>query len=355
MNRRTFIASSLAAGVSAAVPPNQPIGLNTYCLRAMKWNDFQLLDYAASLKLDAVFLQDSLDPGAQDPAHWPKVKERAAQLGLHLETGAGAVLPRSPGDFNKSVQILRDGIKRAAAMGSPLMRCLAASDRAHLPPGPAEQHIETMIKLLRTVRSEAMDAGLKIAIENHKDFQAWETRTFIEGAGKEFVGSYLDTGNPAFVLENPMTTLEVLGPLAVTVHLRDSVIYEHPRGVAVQWVVLGDGVIDFPAFLTRMRQVCPPVYVYIKPITGRPPQVLPYLEPSFWEASPRARASELAQFLMLAKKGRPYEGTMVFEDIPGKPMAPALQEAMKFQQRADMERSVDYAKKTLNLGLRWRG
>ena len=364
MNRRTFVASSLASSVasslaavrvSAAAPSNQPIGLNTYCLRAMKWTDFQLLDYAAGLKLDAVFLQDSLDPEAQNPAHWPKVKERASQLGLHLETGAGAVLPRSPEGFNKSVQILRDGINRAAAMGSPLMRCLAAGDRAHLPPGTPEQHIETMIKLLKAVRSEAMDAGVKIAIENHKDFQAWETRTFIEGAGKEFVGSYLDTGNPVFVLENPMTTLEQLGPLAVTVHLRDSVIYEHPRGVAVQWVVLGDGVVDFQAFLTRMRQICPPVYVYIKPITGRPPQVLPYLEPSFWENSQRARASELAEFLKLAKKGRPYEGAMVIEDVPGKPVPPELQDAMKYQQRADMERSVEYAKKTLNLGVRWRG
>jgi sugar phosphate isomerase/epimerase len=333
---------------------SQAIGLNTYCLRAMRWNDFQLLDYAAGLKLDAVFLQDSLDPEAQNPAHWPKVKERAAQLGLHLETGTGAILPRTPADFDKSVQMLRQGILRAAAMGSPVMRCLAASDRAHLPPGSDEQHTETMIKLLRTVRSQAMDAGLKIAIENHKDFQCWQTRMFIEGAGKEFVGSYLDTGNPVFVLENPLTTLEVLGPVAVTVHLRDSVIYEHPQGVAVQWVVLGDGVVDFRRFVARMREVCPPVYVYIKPITGRPPQVLPYLDPSFWNAYPHAKASDLAEFLMLAKKGHPYEGTMVIEDTPGKPTPPELADAMKYQQRADMERSVAYAKKTLDLGVRWR-
>ena len=39
-----------------------PIGLNTYCLRAFRWHDLKLLEYTASLKLDAVFLQDSLDP-----------------------------------------------------------------------------------------------------------------------------------------------------------------------------------------------------------------------------------------------------------------------------------------------------
>jgi hypothetical protein len=51
----------------------------------------------------------------------------------------------------------------------------------------------------------------------------------------------MDTGNPVFVLEHPVTTLETLAPYVVTLHLRDSVIYEHPRGVAVQWVPLGEG------------------------------------------------------------------------------------------------------------------
>ncbi len=358
MNRRNFLKNTLSAAaatqLASAAPRQIPIGLNSYCLRAMKWNDIQLLDYTASLKLDALFLQDSLDPEAMNSAHWPKVKDHAKSLGLHIETGTGAVLPKTPDGFDASVRNLRQAITRAAALGSPIVRCLAASDRAHLPPGPAEQHIETMIKLLRAVRTPAMDAGLKIAIENHKDFQAWETRTFIEGAGREFVGSYLDTGNPVFVLENPLTTLEVLGPYAVTIHLRDSIIYEHQGGVAVQWVPLGEGVVDFPRFLTRMREICPPTYVYIKPITGRPPQVLPYLEAGFWKSYPKAKAADLAQFLALAKTGHPYEGHMVIEDIGGRTIPEPFIAAMQYQQRDHMERSVEYAKKTLNLGVRWR-
>ena len=329
-----------------------PIGLNTYCLRAFRWNDLKLLDYAASLKLDAVFLQDSVDPRINDPDHWREVKDAAQRLGLHLETGTGASLPRTADDFDRSVKLLRDAVKRAAGMGSPIVRTLVASDRAHLPPGPPAQHIETMIRLLRTVRQEAMDANLKFAIENHKDLLCWETRQLIEGAGKEFVGSYLDTGNPVFVLEDPLTTLEVLGPLAVTVHLRDSVIYETARGIAVQWVPLGEGVVDFPRFVERMQQICPPVYVYIKPITGRPPQVLPYLERDFWKSYPRARSADLAQFLALAKKGHPYEGHMVIEDLPGRATPEPFISAIQFQQRDHMERSIAYARKVLGLGVR---
>jgi hypothetical protein len=155
-------------------------------------------------------------------------------------------------------------------------------------------------------------------------------------------------------MEDPMTTVETLGPLAVCVHLRDSVVYEHPRGAAVQWVVLGDGVVDFKKIVAKVREVCPPVYIYIKPITGRPPAVMPYLDPDFWTPFPRAKASDFARFVALAKRGHPYEGTMVVEEIPGTPTSKEYDSAMQYQQRADMERSVAYAKKALDLGVKWR-
>ncbi len=248
-----------------------PMGLNTYCLRALRWTDAQLLDYCGQRKLDAVFLQDSLDSKAMDPAHWRRVREHAARLGLHLETGGGGVFPKTPEAFQSSVDTILTNVDRAKALGSPIVRCVIASERAALPPGPIEQHIATMVRLLKAVRSRVMDAGLKkIAIEIHKDLQAWEQRTLIEDAGREYVGSYLDTGNPVFVMEDPITTIEELGCYALTVHLRDSVVYEHKRGVAMQWVPLGEGTIDFKQVLAKVREHCPPVYVYVKPITGRP-------------------------------------------------------------------------------------
>ena len=74
-----------------------PLGINTYCLRALRWPDAKLLDFASGLQLDAIFLQDSLDPKAQDPAHWVEVREQAARLGLKLETGGGGILPKKIG------------------------------------------------------------------------------------------------------------------------------------------------------------------------------------------------------------------------------------------------------------------
>jgi 3-oxoisoapionate decarboxylase len=329
-----------------------PMGLNTYCLRAMRWHDAQLLDYCAEQKLDAVFLQDSLDPKTADPEHWRAVREHAARLGLHLETGGGGIFPKTPEAFGASVKNILYNVRRAKAMGSPLVRCVIAGDRYALPPGPMERNIETVVKLLKAVRSEVMDAGLKIAIEIHKDLQAWEHRIVIEEAGREFVGTYLDTGNPVFVVEDPITTIEELGRYALTVHLRDSVVYETRGGIAVQWVPLGEGTIDFKQVMEKVREHCPPVHVYIKPITGRPPQVLPVWNPEFWKPYPKARGAEFARFLALARKGEPYGKNQVVEDLQGRPTPAQFVEAIKHQQREHMERSIAYARKVLGLGVR---
>ena len=331
-----------------------PMGINTYSLRALRWDDRRLLDYAAEHKMDAIFLQDSLDPKVMDPAHWSFVRSRAAELGLHLETGGGGVFPKAPEAFQASVDNLKRQIARAKAMGSPVVRAVIASERSALPPGPVEQHIETMVRLLKTVRPHVADAGLKIAIEVHKDLQAWELRQLIEAAGKDYVGVYMDTGNPVFVLEHPLTTLETLAPYILTFHLRDSVVYEHKRGIAVQWVPLGEGVVDFREIMARARELCPNVYYYIKPITGRPPQIIPYLDPGFWKLYPQARAADLARFLALARSGQPYERPVILEDLPGRQTPPHLVPAIQAQQQDHMERSVKYARDVLNLGVRWR-
>ena len=92
-----------------------PLGYNTYSIRALRWNDVQLIEYANSLKLDAIFLQDSIDPGTDDPAHWKAVKDAAARAGLWLGTGGSAVLPKNDGEFDRSVKLLGESLRRAGA------------------------------------------------------------------------------------------------------------------------------------------------------------------------------------------------------------------------------------------------
>jgi sugar phosphate isomerase/epimerase len=355
MTRREFAASALAfAATAAAAPRRWPLGFNTYCLRFQRWNDRKLFDFAIEQKLDAIFLQDSLDPGVMDPAHWAEVRAWTKDAGLRIETGGGTILPRTQDGFRNSVAQLKKNIERAKAVGSPIVRALLASDRYALPPGPLHAEIETAIRVLREVRTEAMDAGLKIGIENHKELQAWETKQVILGAGKEFVGSYLDTGNPVFVAEDPLTTVEELGPLAVTFHLRDSVVYNHPDGVAIQWVPLGEGTVDFKALVELGSRIMPAsTYIYCKPITARPAVVLPVYSDEFWTKwFPRARSRDLGRFLALARRGKPYDKPHVLGDL--NEVRDKYMDALKVQQMEHMTRSLEYCRKGLDLGVKWR-
>src|SRR5947207_10746209 len=207
------------------------------------------------------------------------------------------------------------------------MRCYMGSADDRLGEGGIERHMETTIKLFRGVRAEALDIGVKIAIENHAgDMQARETRTVIEESGKDFVASCLDTGNPVWCIEDPFVTLETLAPYVVTTHVRDSVVFEHARGAAVQWVALGDGNVDLPRFVEQFRKLCPKAAMQLEIITGRPPRVMPYLEADFWKAFPKMPAWEFARFVSMAKSGRPFMGAMVIEDVPGNKPA-VMQEA----------------------------
>ena len=130
-----------------------------------------------------------------------------------------------------------------------------------------------IVDVLRSVRSQAIDLGVKVAIENHGDFQARELRSVIEQTGKDWTG-VLDNGNPLTVVKDPMLTIKVLGPYAFTAHVRDSVVYEHPRGAAMQYVALGDGTQDLRAYSPAPR-ACPNPAFQLEVITGRTPTILP--------------------------------------------------------------------------------
>ena len=80
---------------------------------------------------------------------------------------------------------------------------------------------------------------------------------------------------------------------------------------------------------------------------------MPYREENFWKYFPKTPASEFVRFVELARNGSPFMGTMVVEDAAG-PRTPAFEAALRQQQKIDLERSLDFAKKKLVVGLRWK-
>jgi sugar phosphate isomerase/epimerase len=346
-----------AASSSRGAATNIRLGFDTYSLRAFKWNALQFIEYAAAQKLDAIQFSSLSDFESLETPYLSKVKEAGSKAGLQLDGGVGCVCPsaRAWKDNNGTpTEYLMKGLRVSKAIGATAMRCYMGDSGDRLGTVSIDQHIENTVKALKTVRALALDVGVKIGVENHSgDMQACELKALIEEAGKDYVGACLDTGNPMWVMEDPLLTLEVLGPYTVTTHIRDSVVFEHPRGAAAQWVTLGDGIVDFKKFVARYRQLCPNAAMQLENITGRPPRVLPYLEQDFWKAFPKANASEFARFVALAKRGGPLMTGMIVADVPG-PHPAEYDAALRAQQKFDLEKGFEYARKTLDVGIRWR-
>jgi 3-oxoisoapionate decarboxylase len=359
VTRRDFLqhTAACAAGVACAsntlaarrsAHPGHRLGLDNFAVRGMGWKAPQLVDYSASLGCTSLFISDLDAFDSLDDAALAKVREQATAKGLQIHLGTWSVCPTSKSfkpNRGTADEHLALGIRAAKAIGSPVIRVVLGTWEDRLTDGGIDRHIDSLLAVCRRQRSRALDAGVKIAIENHAgDMQAWELVTLIEEAGRDYVGATLDSGNATWTLEDPLSNLEILGPYAVTTGIRDSAVWETADGAVVQWTAMGEGTVDFKRFIERFAELCPGVPIQLEIISGSP-RALPYLKEEFWKPYPKARASEFARFVALAKRGKPIDRVKLPEGEERKP-------AEQRFQKAELERSIKYCKEVLGLGLK---
>jgi len=324
------------------------LGLDNFSVRAMGWKAAQLIDYAVQLKTDSLFITD-LDALESFEDHYLQgLKARAADQGLQIHLGTWSICPSSTRFKNKwgtAPEHLALGIRLARALGSPVLRVILGSGEDRATPGGIEARMADTVKVCQSQRHQALEAGVKIAIENHAgDMQAWELVSLVEAAGKDFVAVNLDSGNATWTMEDPLESLETLAPYVVTTSLRDSAVWESDHGATVQWTAMGEGSVDVKAYFQRFAQLCPDVPVHLETISGFNRE-LPYLNQDFWKVWPKAPAKDFARFLALAKKGKPRQ-----------PWSPPEGQDRKLAeqayQKAEIERSLRFCKTELGLGLK---
>jgi hypothetical protein len=226
-----------------------------------------------------------------------------------------------------------------------VLRVVLGTYEDRLTDGGIARHIEQVVKICQSQKSRAVDAGVKIAVENHAgDMHSTELAQLVEAAGTDFVGVNLDSGNALWTLEDPLDNLRTLAPYVLTTSLRDSAVWEYEDGAKVQWTAMGDGHIDLKAYFKRFAELCPGVPVHIETISGfaRP---FPYLKSDFWKPYAGFPAADFAKFVALAKKGKPFT---TVKNPEGKDRA----ETEQLSQKAEIERSIKYCQQELGLGLK---
>lgn len=340
---------SARAGAAAAPRRGIPLGYDNFAVRAMGWNARQLVDHAEKLACDSLFITD-FGPfeGRHDDGTLGELRQYAADRGVAIALGSWSICPGSntfKDDWGTAEEHLALGIRMAKALGSPAFRVVLGNGGDRLSEGGIQARIDETVQVLRNVRSRAVDAGVKIAVENHAgDLRASELKALIEEAGRDFVGANFDSGNACWTLEDPVESLATLGPLVATTSLRDTMLWESERGITAQWTAMGEGCVDLPAFFDRFATDCPGVAVHIETISGFPREMALF-DREFWKAYPELSAEELAPFLKLARQGHAIEPSRL-------PDGPGRKEAEQQYQLAELERSIHYCRETLGLGLR---
>jgi sugar phosphate isomerase/epimerase len=341
-----------ATGLSAPAGPvarrGIRLGFDNFAVRGMGWNARQLVDHAVALACDSVFITD-FGPfeGRTDDAALADLRRYAADAGIGIELGSWSICPTSRSfktDWGTADEHLATGIRMAKALGSRAFRVILGNQSDRLTDGGIEARIADTVAVLRRARGRAIDAGVKIAVENHAgDLRARELLGLVEEAGGDFVGVNFDSGNACWTLEDPVESLAILGPHVLTTSLRDTMLWESEKGVTAQWTAMGEGCVDLAGFFDLFARLCPGVTVHIETISGFPREFA-ILEQDFWKAFPTLRAADLAAFLALCRKGRPIP--------PFQPPAGVERKAAERDyQLAELARSIAFCRDSLGLGM----
>jgi len=101
------------------------------------------------------------------------------------------------------------------------------------------------------------EAGIVLALENYDHFPVGELAHIIRAVESPNIGSCVDPGNSLSCNEDTKRVVDVLGPLALNLHVKDIAIFREPynMGFLVEGRAYGEGQLDFPWLIGRIQEV----------------------------------------------------------------------------------------------------
>jgi len=225
----------------------------------------------------------------------PKIRARADQLGMFVESIVALPKSADTAAFEKSVQ-------DAKAAGSTLVRVNAGGRRYEDFSTLADY--EAVANRSRAAIKAAVAICEKnkvaFALENHKDWTSDELAKMMKQISTEYMGVCLDTGNNMALLEDPMQVIETLAPYAIATHVKDMAVGEIQEGFELSEVVFGEGMLDISKVIATIRAARPKVHITLEMIT-RDPLKVPCLLTKYWATFPDRSGYALVKFLQLVR------------------------------------------------------
>jgi sugar phosphate isomerase/epimerase len=246
-------------------------------------------------KLGAAGVQTGL--GTRDDAFIGKVREALKTSGMYLEGIVG--LPRDSNDLAR----FNDQLRTAKDCGAAVVRTVMLSGRRYEvfdSPEGFRQHVERSWQSLLLAKPIVEKHGLRLAIENHKDWRVPDLLDILKRIDSPQIGICLDTGNSIALLEEPHEVVEAYAPYTFTTHFKDMAVAESEDGFLLSEVPLGTGFVDLARHVAAIRKHRPEVRFNLEMIT-RDPLRVPCLGTKYWTTFESLPARDLARSLAMVR------------------------------------------------------
>ena len=331
-------------------PSKIPLGLCNHALKTMKLNGKQLLQYAIDNKFDSVLFNSISIFKSLEASYLAEIKTLSDKNNITLFIGVGSISEKSKifkGTYESPKESLLEGIRVAKLLGSPTVSCMIGSTNDRFTEGGIRPHMESVIKVMQSVRKEVLEAGVKIAFENHAgDLRNDEVIEVITRTGVDIVGILFDPANAVWALEDPMESLDVFKDYIVCTSIRDVEIWKTDTGAAYQCKAVGEGMLDFKKYAKIISKSCPGLPLHIETISNRTTD-LPFETSDFMKGFPELSQKDLEKFIKCASQGE-FQGVL---EPKNNDRASKKAFNIKLEQQ-ELQKSIDYLRKNCNVGLK---
>ena len=233
------------------------VGIDSYCYhrffgevypeqvapeRKMKLEDF--LKRAGELEVDGVSIESCFVP-RYDREYLTGIRGMLDAYNLDCVWAWGHPDGLEGGKNEKAYDDMIKNIEYAVDIGAKVMRVVGSSLAFRFEPhGP---QIERLSKMFSDAVRVAEKHDVRMAVENHLDFNSDEMLTILKNVDSPYLGINFDTGNFLRLLDDPVQGIEKLAKYVYATHVKDLI---PQKGVSVnEWYFfscapVGDGLVD---------------------------------------------------------------------------------------------------------------
>lgn len=243
------------------------VGIDSYCYHrffgevypkqqppdmGLSFEDF--LTHTETLGIDGVSLESCFIPRL-DAGYLQYIKGRLDAAGMDRVYAWGHPDGLEGGSNQRAFEDMLMHLKYARQIGANVMRVVGSSLRFRFE--PHQPQLERLTKMFSEAVRVAAGYGIKLAIENHIDYNSDEILQLIRDVDSPYLGVNFDSGNFLRVLDDPITAMQKLAPYVLATHIKDLLpVRDVP---ANEWyffscVPTGKGLIDNAALARILKQ-----------------------------------------------------------------------------------------------------